>query len=211
MWSMAPADPNPHAGYLVLHLLSPVLLTPTPLTARAAGRPILRVETSPHAKIRMGWGWRGLGGCWGGGGRVGWGGGVLQLEDIMSTSHPRWKRRRWEKKWEEPRKEDTTSRFPQMLFIREEEEEEAPLLLLLLPFTPSPMLIIRCTCLKTELCWIQPPPLFYDVHWLNTDFYKCFPFIITVSAWWLHCSRSWSNPPRTRRRGRGAGGSSAVI
>lgn len=151
----------------------------------------------------MGWGWRGLGGCWGGGGRVGWGGGVLQLEDIMSTSHPRWKRRRWEKKWEEPRKEDTTSRFPQMLFIREE-EEEAPLLLLLLPFTPSPMLIIRCTCLKTELCWIQPPPpLFYDVHWLNTDFYKCFPFIITVSAWWLHCSRSWSNPPRTRR---GAGG-----
>lgn len=30
-----------------------------------------------------------------GGWRVG---GVLQLEDIMSTSHPRWKRRRWEKK-----------------------------------------------------------------------------------------------------------------
>lgn len=27
-----------------------------------------------------------------------WGGGVLQLEDIMSTSHPRWKRHRWEKK-----------------------------------------------------------------------------------------------------------------
>lgn len=175
-WSMAPADPNPHAGYFVLHRLAPPPLpTPIRLTVGAAGQPVLRVETSPHAKIRMG-----------GGGFCSWK--TLWVPVILNH----------EKKTQLPD-------FLRCYLLEKKKKKKKPPSCCSSLSPPPPCSLLDVLAWRLNCAGFNPPTPFYDVHWLNTDFYKCFPSIITVSAWWLHRGRSWSNPPRTRQ-GEGWGG-----